>query len=618
MKVGGVTINPPTDARFLDLQNFADAGTTDEEGRVTLRLGGQPIQFVIQDQVSGQPIPGLVAGISTGTGTVGLGVLEVFDRMGQYPPRFVILHGAGGELAPPAAPQSPQLPVGEGEANLSIVLSAEGEAGEAPIEVTLLEKALDAGSLIEALELTKYLPALKAPTSVLTTAGGLLEAFGYLAKAADQVTAGAVSRAVGSTDPTSPKSIRNAEALAKIRQSANDGSMKSLFMAGLAGFGAGGPVGALTGVGLGLLATQLYRYLDEQTVINCPDGYLVESKLGNVQLYTCGATPAVTWTWPVTVETTLENGQPVSGGSLHLIGKDRLGEGVITEVGTDGTAAAEVPEGDLQVNYFRPGRVPSATAKTVPTGGGTLAMQASNPTTVATVTIQATPGITGLLSPGTQIQFSAVAQDQAGEVVPCSPTYEIFNPVGANVATINQTTGLMTVNADPGAARVVAYCGAISSKPRLVSGMGAAAANLPVITISDTEVVEGNSGTTNCAFDLVVSKAGSQRIYVDYNSAYLGSAQPGLDYTDVTGKKELILGQINRVNVPVRGDYLFEGDEQFALGLSNPVGARLDLKNRRTLHDSGRRLAGDHRHAHRRTDHGRRRKDGFLHCLLGE
>ena len=101
-------------------------------------------------------------------------------------------------------------------------------------------------------------------------------------------------------------------------------------------------------------------------------------------------------------------------------------------------------------------------------GGGT----GPAPGPVATVQLFSNPDLTGFLAPGTTVQFSAVARDAAGNVVGCTPTFAVSNPVGDNVGTINANTGLLVVGQDDGAASVTATCGGVRSDGLLLSGSG--------------------------------------------------------------------------------------------------------------------------------------------------
>ena len=88
-------------------------------------------------------------------------------------------------------------------------------------------------------------------------------------------------------------------------------------------------------------------------------------------------------------------------------------------------------------------------------------------------------------------------------------------------------------------------------------------------------MAEGNSGTTNAAFAVTLSKASTGAVTVNYATAN-GTATAGSDYTSTIGALTFSPGQTTKmVSVPVIGDTAVEPTETFYLSLSNPVGAVL-------------------------------------------
>ncbi len=578
VKIGGAAVNPLVDPRFLDLRGFSDVGTTDGEGSVTLRVAGEEVAFQFLDDSSGHPIPGLVVGVSTGTGTEGIAVLEAFDPTSQYPPRFLVLHGPE---EPAAAAQTARL-----------AASAFAEAAEPSVAVKMAESASDTlgkmGAVATVLDSQQLesLPVMDKSVKGLATASGLLEAIGYLAKAADTLTLGSVSKAVGALAPSrvQPVTDRAAE-LKLIEKKAADATMQNLVLIGLCAATANAP--GVAGAELSVAGTQLYKLVDEQTVLNAPEGHLAKVSLGFTDIYVSSETPVVDPTIPfATMSITVTPDQVSPGGLGHLtvVSKDRLGDGQVVPLDSNGRADVAVPVGDYALVYQQENAEPVNRDVHVPVGGVEAAIAAPAAPQVANLTLTATPGITGLLDPGTQIQFSVVARDADGNLVEIDPNqlrFLAFNPQGSDVAAIDPATGLLVIGPDQGAVRVVAEYGTTKSNLILASGLGPAF-NLPVVLISDASIEEGNDGVKNLTFDVHLSKASTQTVTVDFNTAYLGSATPGSDYTDVTGTLTFKAGSLTPTKnlvVPVRGDLAYEGNETFAVGLSNPVNARLNLKN---------------------------------------
>jgi hypothetical protein len=97
----------------------------------------------------------------------------------------------------------------------------------------------------------------------------------------------------------------------------------------------------------------------------------------------------------------------------------------------------------------------------------------------------------------------------------------------------------------------------------------------PTISIANAAVAEGNSGTTNMAFTVSLSKASSTAVSVGYSTAN-GTATAGQDYTAASGTLTFAPGTTTQqVNVAVIGDTAVEPDETFTVTLANPVGATL-------------------------------------------
>jgi Calx-beta domain/Domain of unknown function (DUF4114) len=97
----------------------------------------------------------------------------------------------------------------------------------------------------------------------------------------------------------------------------------------------------------------------------------------------------------------------------------------------------------------------------------------------------------------------------------------------------------------------------------------------PTISIANISQNEGNSGTTNYAFNLTLSNPSTETITVKYTTAD-DTAQSGSDYTAVTGTITFNPGETTKtVNVAVNGDDLYEADETFKLNLSDPTNATI-------------------------------------------
>lgn len=95
------------------------------------------------------------------------------------------------------------------------------------------------------------------------------------------------------------------------------------------------------------------------------------------------------------------------------------------------------------------------------------------------------------------------------------------------------------------------------------------------VSISGPSVAEGDSGTTNAAFNLTLSAAASFPVTVDYTTAN-GSALAGQDFVAQSGTVTFAAGETSKsVPILVLGDTRNEPDETFLVKLSNPANAVL-------------------------------------------
>ncbi len=97
----------------------------------------------------------------------------------------------------------------------------------------------------------------------------------------------------------------------------------------------------------------------------------------------------------------------------------------------------------------------------------------------------------------------------------------------------------------------------------------------PVISISDVNVNEGNSGTTSAVFTVTLSSASTQTISVNYATANDTGTSPS-DYVGGSGTVTFAPGQTSKpITIQVVGDTAGELTESFFVNLSSPVNATL-------------------------------------------
>ena len=92
----------------------------------------------------------------------------------------------------------------------------------------------------------------------------------------------------------------------------------------------------------------------------------------------------------------------------------------------------------------------------------------------------------------------------------------------------------------------------------------------PTLSIADASLVEGNSGTTNMVFTVSLSAATTTPVLVDYYTSGI-TALAGEDYAAQYATLTIPAGAVSgTVVVPIYGDTKVEGDETFAMYLTNP------------------------------------------------
>ena len=118
----------------------------------------------------------------------------------------------------------------------------------------------------------------------------------------------------------------------------------------------------------------------------------------------------------------------------------------------------------------------------------------------------------------------------------------------------------------------VAVFGAAALAPVFTPSASAAD---PQLTITDAQVTEGNTGTTDLVFTVRSSASGSRKVTVDYATGG-GTATATTDYTPKQGTVTIAAGQRSAtIRVPVVGDTAQEPDETVEVRLSKPVRAAI-------------------------------------------
>src|SRR6185503_7030512 len=103
----------------------------------------------------------------------------------------------------------------------------------------------------------------------------------------------------------------------------------------------------------------------------------------------------------------------------------------------------------------------------------------------------------------------------------------------------------------------------------LVLATSVAAQQTPSISVRESVVVEGNSGTTQATFVVALSGPSSQTVSFSFATAN-GTATAGSDYTATSGASSFAPGEVEKsVVVLVTGDTVDEAQETYFLDISN-------------------------------------------------
>ncbi len=102
---------------------------------------------------------------------------------------------------------------------------------------------------------------------------------------------------------------------------------------------------------------------------------------------------------------------------------------------------------------------------------------------------------------------------------------------------------------------------------------------LPIVSIKNVSVTEGNGNTTKAAFKLKLDIPAPQQVTISYTTAD-GTAKAGQDYIAKSGVVIIDSGSNTAlIKIAVIGDTIKEKNEKFYVRLSNPLNALLEPKD---------------------------------------
>ena len=97
---------------------------------------------------------------------------------------------------------------------------------------------------------------------------------------------------------------------------------------------------------------------------------------------------------------------------------------------------------------------------------------------------------------------------------------------------------------------------------------------LPLLSINDVSITEGNAGTKTVTFTITLSAASNQTVSINYASADGTATLADNDYQSASGTLNFSPGTLTRTfNVTLTGDQKFETDETLLINLTSPANA---------------------------------------------
>jgi probable HAF family extracellular repeat protein len=173
---------------------------------------------------------------------------------------------------------------------------------------------------------------------------------------------------------------------------------------------------------------------------------------------------------------------------------------------------------------------------------------------------------------GTSFSWSPGGPEAGGSEYKQATLWVGGEPRGLNQLVVPPSGGLGTAVAISDSGQIIGdmfgWSFTPSGRPYLLTPI-----TVPLITISDATVTEGNTGVRAASFTVSLSEAPSQPVTVAYATAN-GTATEGADFQAASGTVTFASGQTRRtVTVLVNGDRLGEPNETFVVSLSSPTSA---------------------------------------------
>jgi hypothetical protein len=218
------------------------------------------------------------------------------------------------------------------------------------------------------------------------------------------------------------------------------------------------------------------------------------------------------------------------------------------------------------------GTITDDDASSVVSAGDVTVTEGNAGTTTATFTISLSPASSG-----------AVTVDWATTAGTATAGTDYVAASGSRTIAAGSTTATVgiTVNGDALDEDDETFGIALSNPANATIGDGSGAGTitdddpLPVASVDDATVSEGDAGAKIATFTIALSAASSRTVTVDWATT-AGTATAGTDYVAASGSRTIAAGSTTAtVGITVNGDALDEDDETFAIALSNPTNATI-------------------------------------------
>jgi hypothetical protein len=264
-------------------------------------------------------------------------------------------------------------------------------------------------------------------------------------------------------------------------------------------------------------------------------------------------------------------------------------------------ASASPPLADLDT--FTESNTLNNTADVAPNISGPYSLNGSSNPTLAISDVRTWEGNSGTTALVFTVSLSApssqavsVNYGTADGTATAGSDYQATS--GTLTIAAGQTTGTITVlvNGDRLAEANETFAVNLSTPTNATiadgQGVGTIVDDEPLISINDTTVTEGNTGSRTATFTLTLSAAYDVNVTVNYATAN-GTATAGSDYQAASGTLTIPAGQTTgTITVLVNGDRLAEPNETFVVNLSNPnYGVMADAQGQGTIVDDEPRIS---------------------------